>query len=87
MIQANFVQFNLKPIVWFQHHVAIGLEYISSHLLLHIPKIRRGSRTAATSKMEHFVIIVKDGMRVTIITKSFILDVAAVLHPALKNKK
>ena len=37
--------------------------------------------------MEHFVIIVKDGMRVTIITKSFILDVAAVLHPALKNKK
>ena len=35
---------------------------------------RGGSRTAATSKMEHFV---------TIITKSSILGVAAVLHPPL----
>ena len=38
-------------------------------------KYRGGSRTAATSKMELFVIIV--------ITKSSILDVAAVLDPPL----
>ena len=37
--------------------------------------IRSGSRTAATSKMEHFVI--------TLITKGSILDVAAVLDPPL----
>ena len=37
--------------------------------------VRGGSRTAATSKMEHFVIIV--------ITKRSILDVAAVLDPPL----
>ena len=40
--------------------------------------IRGGSRTAATSKMELFVIIVNGWMPLTIITKSSILDVAAV---------
>ena len=39
-------------------------------------KTRGGSRTAAASKMEHFVII---------ITKCSILDVAAVLDPPLKT--
>ena len=39
-----------------------------------------GSRTAATSKMEHFVIIV-NGWKPLIITKRSILDVAAVLDP------
>ena len=43
-----------------------------------------GSRTAATSKMEHFVIIVNGFQRLTIITKRFILDVAAVLDPRLR---
>ena len=56
---------------------------------------RGGSRTAATSKMEHFAIIVKGWKPLTIITKSSILDqtltiiakrsildVAAVLDPA-----
>ena len=38
---------------------------------------RGGSRTAAKSKMEHFVIIVNG--RSTIITKRSVLDVAAVL--------
>ena len=41
-------------------------------------KDRGGSRTDATSQMEHFVIIV-----ITIITKSSILDVATVLDPHL----
>ena len=44
---------------------------------------RGGSRTAATSKMELFVIIVNGFKPLTIITKSSILDVAAVLDPPL----
>ena len=44
---------------------------------------RGGSRTAATSKMELFVIIVNGFQSLTIITKSFSLDVAAVLDPPL----
>ena len=42
-----------------------------------------GSRTAATSKMEHFVIIVNGFHPLTIIIKSSILNVAAVLDPPL----
>ena len=44
---------------------------------------RGGSRTAATSKMERFVIIVNGFQPLTIITKRSILDVAAVLDPPL----
>ena len=43
-------------------------------------RIRGGSRTAATSKLERFVILVNG---LTIITKRSILDVAAVLDPPL----
>ena len=41
------------------------------------------SRTAVTSKMERFVIIVNGFQPLTIITKRSILDVAAVLDPPL----
>ena len=44
---------------------------------------RGGSRAAATSKMERFVIIVNSFQPLTIITKRSILDVAAVLNPPL----
>ena len=44
---------------------------------------RGGSRTAATSKMERFVIIVNGWKPLTIITKRSILDVATVLDPPL----
>ena len=44
---------------------------------------RGGSRTAATSKMECFVIIVNGWKPLTIITKHSILDVAAALDPPL----
>ena len=44
---------------------------------------RGGSRTAATSKMECFVITVNGYKPLTIITKHSILDVAAVLDPPL----
>ena len=46
---------------------------------------RDGSRTATTSKMEHFLIIVNGWKPLTIITKSSILDVAAVLDPPLQT--
>ena len=45
---------------------------------------RGGSRTAVTSKMGHFVIIVNGWKPLTIITKWPILDVAAVLDPPLE---
>ena len=45
--------------------------------------IRGESRTAAASKMEHFVIILNGQKPLTVITKSSILDVAAVLDPSL----
>ena len=44
---------------------------------------RGGSRDAATSKMECFVIIVNCFQTLTIITKHSILDVAAVLDNSL----
>ena len=49
--------------------------------------VRDGSRTAATSKLEHFMIIVNGWKPLTIITKSFILDVAAVLDLLLVSSK
>ena len=49
--------------------------------------IRGGSRTAATSKMEHLVIIVNGWKPLTIVTKSSILDVKEVLDPTLDIKR
>ena len=43
--------------------------------------IRGGSRAAATSKMECFVIIVNGFQPLTIVTKHSILEVAAALDP------
>ena len=48
-----------------------------------VPNIRGGSRTAATSKMELFVVIVSGFQPLFIITKCSILDVAAVRDPPL----
>ena len=44
---------------------------------------REGSRTATTSKMERFVIIVNGWKPLTTVTKHSILDVATVLDPPL----
>ena len=46
---------------------------------------RGGTRNAATSKVELFVIIVSGFQALTIITKSSTLDVAAVLDPLLSK--
>ena len=48
--------------------------------------LRGGSRAAATSKMERFVIIVKGFQLLTIITKRYILDGAAALDPPLSSR-
>ena len=48
---------------------------------------RCGSRTAATSKMERFVIIANGFQPLTIITKRSMLDLAAVLDPPLVSQK
>ena len=50
-----------------------------------MPKIRAGFWATATSKVELFVIIADGFQPLTIVTKSSILDVAAVLDPLLKN--
>ena len=47
---------------------------------------RGGSRTATTSRMERFLIIVNGWKPLTIITKHSILDVAAALDPPLLLK-
>ena len=50
-----------------------------------ITETRVGSRTAATSKMKDFEITVNGWKPLTIIIKSSILDVAAVLDPTLET--
>ena len=57
---------------------------IFQFLFICFNKIRGGSRIAAASKIEHFVIIVKEWKPLTVITKSSVLDVVAVLDPALR---
>ena len=52
--------------------------------LTFILEFRDGSRTAATSKLVLFVIIVNDWKQLSSITKSSTLDVAAVLDPPLE---
>ena len=47
-------------------------------------KYRGGSRTAAASKMERFVIMVNGWKPLIVITKRSILDIAAVLDPSLR---
>ena len=57
---------------------------LTSFLLSFSGKFRGGSRTAAISKMELFVIIVNGFQPLTVIKKCSILDIAAVLDPPLK---
>ena len=62
-----------------------GLTFFAKSLIIDIDKVlntsrsRGGSRAAATSKMERFVIIVNGFQPLTIITKRSILDIAAAL--------
>ena len=73
---------HLDMIKWYfdvtLHITCRRLQDICSQVLFKIS--RGGSRTAATSNMERFVIIVKGWMTLAIITKPSILDVAAALE-------
>ena len=59
--------------------------YGQVHLLSYLDRMscRGGSRTAAASKMERFVLIVNGWKPLTITTKCSILNVAAILDPHL----
>ena len=62
----------------------IGQPFQKQFIIIIIVSITGGgSRNAGTSKMEHFVMIVNGWKALAIITKSSILDVAAVLDPSL----
>ena len=56
---------------------------LNSKLQRSVTKYRYGSRAAATTKMECFLIIVKGFQPLTIITKRSILNLAAALDPPL----
>ena len=77
LVPKNFLRFN--PMVSLDDNYLIDN---AKHCLL-ISLCRGGSKTAATSNMEFFVIIVNGFQSLTIITKCSILDVAAVLDPLL----
>ena len=70
--------------------VRIGEEHYRKLILFSVLKFeynfRGGSKTAATSKMERFVIIFNGWKSLTITTKPSILDVAAVLESPLNFK-
>ena len=70
--------------IQYQYSIHLSdIKCICSTLRLEI--YRGGSRTAATSKMERFMIIVNGFQPLTIITKHSILDVAAALDPPLST--
>ena len=77
LVPKNLLRFN--PMVSLDDNYLIDN---AKHCLL-ISLCRGGSKTAATSNMEFFVIIVNGFQSLTIITKCSILDVAAVLDPLL----
>ena len=63
------------------------LQYIlfSNHCIAISIGKRGGSRAAATSKMERFVVIFNGFQPLTIITKRSTLDIVALLDPPLGN--
>ena len=73
---------------YFMHLPTILKRATGTHNGIHFstrPNNKGESRIAATSKIEHFVIIVNGGKPLTIITKCSTLNVAAVLDPFLKQ--
>ena len=68
---------------WNQVMLITSAMNMMEHLNMKIAQCRGGSRAAATSKMECFVVIVNGFQPLTIITKHSILDVAAALDRSL----
>ena len=65
------------------HTIMAGTFYSTVFFCQKLISIRGGSRTAATSKVELFVVIVNGWKSLTIIAMSSTLDVTAVLDPPL----
>ena len=63
----------------------VGLKY-NTRVKVKVTRVRVGSRNAALSKMECFVIIVNGFQPSTVITKHSILDVVAALDLPLRVK-
>ena len=75
-----FLQTQQIALLNFSNSIDLGLDIEEKGIFYNF---RGGSRPAATSKMKRFVINVNGWKPLTIITKCFILDVAAVLDPPL----
>ena len=75
---------NLYPVLQYTTEQVLTI-FVKLHFYLNRNQNRGGSRTAATSKVEFFVIIVNGFQQLTIITKSSTLDVTAVLDPPLQS--
>ena len=82
VLGSTFLQNTSGRLLLVNKQIAENLEQ-SPEMRIFLVVIRVGSRTAATSKMERFVIIVNDWNPLTVITKPSILDVAAVLDSPL----
>ena len=86
-IQTTFVFFFPENVSFYPNQTFFCLDFSQFSLggFDNILKSRGGSRAAATSKMERFVIIINGFQPLTIITKRSTLDVAAALDPPLKR--
>ena len=83
------------PFVYFIYFLSLAtfcllimshLSFVFTQILNRLTSLRDGSRAAATSKMERFVIKVNGFQPLTIITKRSILVFAAALDPPLSLK-
>ena len=83
LLSVNLLKKELNCGYFFAYLAIFFWTYSLQHLWSTASVFRCGCRTATSSKMELFVIIVDSFQPLTIITKSSILDVAAALDPAL----
>ena len=75
----TFYAMLIGPWYWYKF-----LLYVCTDIQTYLQSFRGGSRAAATSRMECFVIIVNGFQPLIIITKRSILDVAAAPDPPLE---
>ena len=79
LIKSGFLNYSLTS----YNEYKVPYEQMKNSLSVSSDIFRDGSRAAATSKMEHFVIIVNGSQPLTIIAKPSILDVVTALDPPL----
>ena len=84
-LKANSGKSEVMPTTVDKLKINVGGSFICNETAVKTLGCRGGSRAAATSKMERFVIIVNDFQPLTIITKRSILDAAVALHLPLTD--